>query len=240
MPRKYYTFLNNFFLFCVPLPYIPIFLFFNSNKSQFSHSSVFISANYLDTQNYFTFLLLNIPSCFASWKKDYKRKQNHRLVLPVMTIKMVSIQSVLHIWKRKDVLSGVTTTSAKIKQRHPSQEFPEDILPITFTSRWRLIITCLASEQRDLIPDQKERLYSGITESKFCQDSRSWAPLFLVYAKLRLSHIAWGFLLLMLLFRLFFSVKLRSYCCKSTQLFVGGAELSFLPLPNYAKDVQVI
>lgn len=162
-----------------------------------------------------------------------------------MTIKMVSIQRVLCIWKHKDLLAGVTTTSAKIKQRHPSQEFPEDILPITFTSRWRLIITCLASEQRDPIPDQKEKLYSDIAESKFCQDSRSWAPLFLVYAKLRLSHIAWGGgggggVLLMVVVRRFFPVKLRPYCCNFAQLFVGGAELGFLPLPNCARDVQVI
>lgn len=153
---------------------------------------------------------------------------------------MVSIQRVLYIWKHKDLLAGVTTTSAKIKRRHPSQEFPEDILPITFTSRWRLIITCLASEQRDLIPDQKEKLYSDIAERKFCQDSGSWVPLFLVYAKLGISHIAWVFLLLMVVFRLFYSVKLWPYCCESAQLFVGGAELSFLPLPNYAWDVQVI
>lgn len=45
---------------------------------------------------------------------------------------------------------------------------------------------------------------------------------------------------LMVVVRLFFPVKLRPYCCNFAQLFVGGTELGFLPLPNYARDVQVI
>lgn len=129
---------------------------------------------------------------FCILQKDLKRKQNHQLVLPVMTIKMISILMVLRIRKHKDLSAGVTTTSAKIKQHHPSQEFPEDNLPITFTSRWRLIITCLASEQRsDPWPERKAIFRQSWKQT--LHDPRSWASLFLEYAQLRLSHIALGF-----------------------------------------------
>lgn len=157
-----------------------------------------------------------------------------------MTIKMISIQMVLHIWKHKDLLAGVTTTSAKIKQHHPSQEFPEDILPITFTSRWRLIITCLASEQRsDPCPERK---------AIFRQSWKQTLPgpkilsiiIFRMCTTQIISYCFGGVLLLMVVFMLFFSVKLRPRRCKSAQLLVGGTELNFLPLPNNARDVQVI
>lgn len=157
-----------------------------------------------------------------------------------MTIKMISIQMVLRIWKHKDLLAGVTTTSAKIKQHHPSQEFPEDILPITFTSRWPLIVTCLASEQRsDPWPERK---------AIFRQSWKQTLPgpkilsiiIFRICTTQIISYCFGGVLLLLVVLRLFFSVKLRPCRCKSAQLLVGGTELNFLPLPNYVRDLQVI
>lgn len=157
-----------------------------------------------------------------------------------MTIKMISIQMVLRIWKHKDLLAGVTTTSAKIKQHHSSQEFPEDILPITFTSRWRLIITCLASEQRSDPWPKRKAIFRQSWKQTLPGPKILSITIFRICTTQIISYCFGGFLLLMMVFRYFFSAKRRPCWCESAQLLVGGTELNFLPLPNYVRDLQVI